>query len=104
MTSFYKDDNGGILKTVPKSAAIESTYDATISSSTTITLNAATKLIEISAIDKAVLYKWGATCATTDFDGVVPANTSKLVPVPLGQTTVQFIEESATAKLAVVEF
>ena len=100
----FKDDNGNVLETIPASVALEETYDATISGSTTLTLNAATKLLEITAIDKAIFYKWGATAASTDFDGIVAANTSKLVPVPLGQTSIQFIEEAATAKLAVVEF
>lgn len=102
--SFFRDENGGILKTVPKKVAIEETYNATISSSTALTLNAATVLLEITAIDKAIFYKWGGTASATDFDGIVPANTSKLVPVPAGQTSIQFIEQAATAILAVVEF
>ena len=102
--NFFKDDNGGILKTVPKQVALEETYDATISASTALTLNASTTLLEVTAIDKAIFYKWGATAASTDFDGIVPANTSKLIPVPVGQTSIQFIEQAATAILAVVEF
>ena len=102
--NFLKDDNGGILLGLPKQVALEETYDATISAATALTLNAATTLIEITAIDKAIFYKWGGTVSSTDFDGIVPANTSKLVPVPVGQTSIQFIEQAATAILAVVEF
>lgn len=102
--NFFRDDNGGILKGVPKKVAIEETYDATISTSTPLTLNAATKLLEITSLDKALVYKWGATATLSEFDGVVPANTSKLVPVPDGQTSIQFIEQAATAILIVVEF
>lgn len=98
------DDNRNPVGAVPSSTALEETYDATISASTTLTLNAATKLLEITAIDKPIFYKWGGTASSTDFDGIVAQNTSKLVPVPAGQTSIQFIEEAATAKLAVVEF
>lgn len=100
-----RDVNAQILSGVlPASVALDETYDATVSSSTTLTLNASTTLLEITAIDKAIFYKWGGTAASTDFDGIVPANTSKLVPVPNGQTSIQFIEQAATAILAVVEF
>jgi len=102
---FGKDANGEAMnETVPANVALEETYDATISSSTALTLNAATTLLEITAIDKAIFYKWGATASSTDFDGIVPANTSKMVPVPNGQSSIQFIEQAATAILAVVEF
>lgn len=80
------------------------TYDATISSSTSLALNAATTGIEVTAIDKAILLKWGATASTSAFDGVVPANSTKVFSVPRGTTTVQFIEQSATAILICVEF
>lgn len=102
--NFAKDDNGEAIVGVPKKLAIEETYDATISSSTSLTLNSATILLEITAIDKAIFYKWGGTASSSDFDGIVAGNTSKLVPVPVGQTSIQFIEQAATAILAVVEF
>ena len=101
---FFRDDNGIVVTPVPKQVALAVTYDATISSSTAVTLNAGTTLIEITAIDKAIFYKWGGTASSSLFDGIVPQNTSKIVPVPTGQTSIQFIEESATAKLAVVEW
>ncbi len=101
---FARDANRFIVGDVPASVALEKTYDATISSSTSLTLNASTTIIEVTAIDKAICYKWGGTCSTSDFDGIVPSNTSKLIPVPVGQTSIQFIEQTATAILAVVEF
>lgn len=102
--NFLKDDNGVTIIPVPKGVPLATTYDATISTSTALTLNVATTLIEITAIDKAIFYKWGATASSSAFDGIVAANSSKLVPVPFGKTSIQFIEEIATAKLAVVEF
>lgn len=87
----------------PKAPTLADTYDATISTSTTLTLNANTTYIEVSAIDKGIFLKWGTTAASSDFDEFIPANTSKTFVIPNGVATVQFIEESATAKLVVLE-
>lgn len=101
------DGNRTTLSSVPsapKGVALEETYDATISSSTSITLNTSATFIEVSAIDKGIFLKWGGTASSTDFDGFIPQNTSKVFPIPVSQTTVEFIEEAATAKLVVVEY
>lgn len=86
-----------------KAPTLEETYDATISSSTSITLNTSATYIEVSAIDKGVFMKWGATASSSDFDEFISANTTRVYAIPTGQTTVQFIEESTTAKLVVIE-
>lgn len=96
----------------PAKVALEETYDATISASTEITLNASTTMIEVTAIDKTVLMKWGTSDAsTTDWDHAIPANTTRQFAVPVETaatgalfTAVNFIEEAATAKLCVSEF
>jgi hypothetical protein len=85
----------------PKAPALAVTYDATISSSTEITLAAGATYIEVSAIDKGVFMKWGTTASSSAFDEFISANTTRLFPVKAA--TVQFIQESATAKLVVVE-
>jgi len=86
-----------------KSPTLEEAYDATISSSTEITLNSGTTYIEVSAIDKGIFLKWGATAVSTDFDEFISANSTRQYIVPEDVTTVQFIEEAATAKLIVIE-
>ena len=96
----------------PARVALDETYDATISASTEITLNTATTMIEVTAIDKTVLMKWGTTDAsTTDWDHAIPLNTTRQFAVPVETaatgvlfTAVNFIEEVATAKLCVSEF
>lgn len=85
----------------PKAPTLATTYDATISSSTTVTFNTGATYIEVSAIDKGIFMKWGATASSTAFDAFIPANTSKVFPI--AATTAQFIEEAATAKLVVIE-
>lgn len=79
-------------------------YDATVSSSTAISLNSKTTSLEVSAIDKGIFLKWDATASSTAFDGFIPANTSKVFSVPRDTVTANFIEESATAKLICIEF
>jgi hypothetical protein len=85
----------------PKAPTLAATYDATVSASTTITLNTGTSVIIVSAIDKGIFMKWGATASSSSFDNFIPANTTARFVVLAA--TVQFIEESATAKLVVVE-
>ena len=89
--------------TNPKAPTLARTYDATISSSTSITLNSGSTYIEVSAIDKGVFLKWGATASSTTYDEFIGANETRTYIIPSGITTVQFIEESATAKLSVIE-
>lgn len=89
--------------TNPKSPTLVATYDATISSSTLLTLNTSTSTIEVSAIDKGVFLKWGAVASSSSYDEFIPANSTRVYVVPTGQTIVQYIEESATGKLSVIE-
>jgi len=85
----------------PKAPTLVATYDATISSSTAITFNTASEYIEVTAIDKGIFMKWGATAASNAFDEFIPANTSKVFIIQA--TTAQFIEQAATAILVVIE-
>lgn len=110
--SLPKDGNNVSAQSFsPAKIAVAVTYDATISSSTQITFNAATTMIEVTAIDKTVLMKWGTTSAsTTVWDNAIPLNTTRQFFIPVDTTTgalftaATFIEESATGKLAVSEF
>lgn len=84
-----------------KAPTLEETYDATISSTTEITLNSGTSYIIVSAIDKGIFMKWGAAATSSDFDEFIPANQTRLYVKQAA--TVQFLEETATAKLVVIE-
>ena len=85
-------------------ATLATTYDATISASTEITLNAATTVITVTAIDKAICMKWGtADVTTSNFDALIPLNSTRYFVVPANTTAVNFIEQAATAILGVVE-
>ena len=98
------------IEITPSVIAIDETYDASIGSSTELTLNASTTFIEVSAIDKTIMMKWGETNASTsDFDEVINLNKTRHFMVPVDITTkklftaVNFIQQSATAILSVVE-
>lgn len=99
------DKAGSAVQLMPAEVALEETYDATISASTEITLNANTKIIEVSVIDKPVFMKWGTSDASsTDWDHLLPANSITQWVVPPNITAVNFIEQAATAVIGVAEF
>lgn len=95
--------------TNPKSPTLVATYDATISSSTTLTFNSGTTYIEVSAILKGIFMKWGATASSSAFDEYIVSDSTRTYVIPIDSTTgskyttVQFIEEAATAHLVVLE-
>ncbi len=83
---------------------LASTYDATISSSTEITLQATTTAIEVTATAQPIVMRWGTSDAsTTTFDSVIPAGATYIFAVPANTTAVNFIEAAATATIFVVE-
>jgi len=79
------------------------TYDATISSATSIALNASTTSFEVLAIDKPILLRFAASVSTSAFDAVIAADTSKVFYRDPAVTTISVIEASATAIVAVIE-
>lgn len=105
-----KDGNSIAMQLTPASVALARTIDATISSSTEITLNASTTIIRVYAIDKDVYLKWGTDDVTaSNFDEVIPANQIVDLMVPTVATTgvlytaINLIERSATATVIVIE-
>jgi len=84
-------------------AVIAITYDATISSATSINLNASTTSYEVLAIDKPIFLRFAAGVSTSAFDAVIPANESKVFYRDPLVTTISVLEASATALVAVIE-
>lgn len=87
----------------PKSATLAATYNATISASTAITLNTKTVAIIVTAIDKGIFLRWNGTVSSSAFDEFIGVGQTRQFIVPGGTTTANFIQESATGKLVVVE-
>ena len=99
-----------MLDSTPAVLALEETYDASIGGSTELTLNSATTMIEVSAIDKTIMLKWGVdNASTSDFDEVINLNSTRQFMIPTDTTTkllytaVNFIEQEAGAILCVSE-
>ncbi len=98
------------VQLVPALAALEETYDETISATTEITLQATTTLIEVVVGGEGVFMKWGEDDATTaDWDHFIPEGTTRhfVVPIESGTTlytAVNFIERTTTAYLTMSEF
>lgn len=98
------------ISSTPAVVVLEETYDSSIGSSTELTLNSSTTLIEVSAIDKTIMLKWGVDDASTsDFDEVINLNSTRQFLVPTDTSTnklftaVNFIEQEAGAVLCVSE-
>lgn len=104
------DKNNKAMQLSPDKIALARTIDATISSSTEITLNAATTFIRVYAIDKDVYLKWGTADVTaSNFDHVIPAGQIVDLVVPLASastlyTAINLIERAATATVIVIEY
>ena len=99
------DLNRNPIQLMPAKVSLASTYDTTVSASTEITLNAATSMIEVSAITQAILMKWGtADVSTSSFDHIIQAGSTMQFVVPIDTTAVNFIEQAASAILVVNEF
>lgn len=94
----------GQIHTAATSKPLATTYDATISGNTAVSLNAATTGIEVSAIAQGIFLRWNGTASSSAFDGYVAPNTTKVFMVPSGTTTANFIEAAASATLVVIEF
>lgn len=92
-----------------KAPTLAKTYNASMSSSVTVTLNSGTTYIEVSAIAKPILLKWGTTASTSAFDECINAGLTRIYVVltdpatGVRYTTVQFIEQAASAALVVLE-
>lgn len=95
--------NNDLSFTSPEAPTLVATYDATISASTPITLNAGTTYIVVSAVDKGIFLKWNATASSSAFDEFISPNTTRVYKRLDGVTTANFIEQAATAILIVLE-
>ena len=98
-----RDSKGEPVGLTVSTAAITRTLDATISSATTITLQATTSLLEVTAIDKGVYLRYSAGVTSSNFDEYITANSTRHYIVPLGVTDISVLEQAATATVIVIE-
>jgi hypothetical protein len=104
-----KNDKGKLthsheLQITPDVVALARTVDATISTSTEITLNVETTMLRVYAIAQDVYLKWGTDDVdATNFDEVIPAGQIVDLKVPNGQTAINLIERASAATVIVIE-
>lgn len=103
MFSTPLDANGHPLALPPAIPPRQVTYDATISAATSLTLQVGTTLLEVSAIAQGIFMRYQAAVSTTLFDEFIQAGMTRHYVVPPGVTVVSFLEETASARLVVVE-
>lgn len=82
---------------------LATTFDSTISSATSITLNAATTSFEVLAVTQPIYLRFAAGVSTSLFDAVIGANTSKVFYRDPAVTVISVLEAAATANVAVIE-
>jgi len=86
-----------------KAPTLEEAYDATISSSTEITLNEGTNYIEVTAITKGIFLAYNRTVSSSDFDEYIGADSTRIYVIPANTTTVNFIEQAASGALICIQ-
>jgi hypothetical protein len=89
--------------TNPKAPTLATTYDASISGSTSVSLNSGATYIEVTALLKGIFMKWGATASSSSFDEFIAPDVTNTYIIPAGTSTVEFIEEAASAHLIVIQ-
>jgi hypothetical protein len=87
----------------PSAAPLARTYDTTISSATTITLQTNTRFLRVIAIDQGVFLRYQAGVTSSNFDEYIPADSVQDFLVPSGVTAISVIERVATAAVIVIE-
>jgi len=98
------DSNGSMIPLNLSKPALAVTRDTTITSSTEITLNEETGIIEVSAIDDNVFLKYGTTNVTnSNFDEFIVAGQTRHYIIPVGITAINVIEDQGGATVVVIE-
>ncbi len=97
------DQKGDMIPLTTPTTALAVTYDTTISSATDITLNASTALIEVTAINNGVFLRYQTAVSSSNFDEFILADSTRHFVIPAGVTVVSVIEETASAKVVVIE-
>ena len=95
--------------TNPKAPTLATTYDASINASTSVSLNSGATYIEVTALLKGIFLKWGGTASSSSYDEFIAPESTRTYIIPTNTltgsryTTVEFIEEAASAHLVVIQ-
>lgn len=98
-----RETRGETIQLTVPTTALARTYDTTVSTATSITLNANTKLIEVTAINQGVFLKYAAGVSSSDFDEYIAADQTRHYVKPINVTVISVIEIAASASVIVIE-
>lgn len=90
---------------LPRNNSLASTADDSLTTSTaeSITLQSATIICRVDAIDAGIFCRFDGTASSTTFDFYVPAGQGRDLPTPPASTALSLIADGATAKYRVTE-
>ena len=84
--------------------ALAQTYNTSISTSTEITLDTETSLIEVTALDDSVFLKYGTVDVTNaNFDEFISAGSTRHYVIPSGVTAINVIDNGGSGAVVVIE-
>ena len=103
----HRDANGQLVQLAGGQTALAVTRDDTLATDTaeTVNINASARYIVIVALDNAILYRFGATASSANFDGIVTAGDRVEFMVDEGEfATLSLIGDTGTAKYRVMQY
>lgn len=99
-----RDTNNNPVPLTFAKVALAQTYDTTISTSTEITLNAGTSLIEVTAIDDGVFLKYGTDDVTSsNFDEFISNGSTRHYVIPSGVTAINVKDNGASGAVIIIQ-
>lgn len=91
------------LYLTPAISAVARTVDATISTATSITLNASTTFLEVTATNGSVYLRYSADCSASNFDEFIGEGQTRHYIVPDNVSVISVLEGSSGAGVVVIE-
>jgi hypothetical protein len=106
--SLPRDDNSTAIPIVPAIPALAVTNSTALSSQLEVTLNAATSIVEISALNTGIFMKYktvagGTAVSASVFDEFIQPGTTRHYKIPVGITVLAFLQYAATATMMLIE-
>ena len=96
--------NGTQIELTPPFAALAQTNDSSISTSTEITLDTDTTVIEVNSLTGVIFLKYGTSDVTNaNFDEIVLDGGTRHYVVPTGITAINIIDNGDGAHAVVIE-
>lgn len=103
-TGLARDTHDASLQLTPPTTALAQTRDTTISTSTEITLDSGTRIIEVTALNGNVYLKYGTDNVTNaNFDEFITAGATRHYVIPEDITAINLIDDGDTAGVIVIE-